>query len=187
MTKLKVTVSSEEEARHAVPFASAIGVSVDVNSRESILAAREIFASLPIFLYTVAEIEPRFAAQAMRVYELAAPHALEIRGSEKPEYLKKLRSKLGCHVIKSLEGGDAEKVAKYAEACDAIAIKLAKPEVELGLRLKGLTPKPVIFSFYEVNESVEDFLAEVKPFAISLSFKQLAGQRINSLLAKLSP
>jgi phosphoribosylanthranilate isomerase len=186
MTKLKVTVSSKEEARQAVPFASAIGVSVDVNSRESILAAKEIFASLPVFVYTVAEIEPSFAAQAMRVYELAMPHALEISGSEKPEYLKTLRSRLGCHVIKSLEG-NPEEVERYAQACDALSIKLAKPEAELGLALKNLSRKPVIFSFMDVDSSLEDFLAEVKPFAISLSFEQLAGQRINSLLAKLSP
>ncbi len=184
MTRLKVTVSSLEEAL-SLPCASAVGVCVDAESRESILAARDIFASLPVFTYTIAEIEPSFAAQALRVYELARPHALEIAGSEKPEYLHALRSKLGCHVIKAVEGSTRE-VERYAGVCDAIAVRLPEPEIELGLELKEITDKPIIFSFSDCT-GMEEFLSRVKPFGVSLRFEQLKGQRINSILAKLSP
>lgn len=184
MTRLKVTVSSPEEARSLPTSVSAVGVEVDVDSRESILTAREIFASLPVFVYTVAEIDPSYAAQAMRVYELAMPHALEIAGKEKPEYLRALRSKLRCRVIKRV--ADVREVERYAGACDALAVVLPEPEVELGLELKAIASVPVIFSFSDCT-GIEEFVSQVEPFAINLRFDQLERQRINSLLAKLSP
>ncbi|MEA1924259.1 MAG: phosphoribosylanthranilate isomerase [Candidatus Altiarchaeota archaeon] len=184
MTKVKICgITNTQDALMAVEYgADAVGV---VNVRESkrfvdLDEAREIFASLPVFVSKVIVAAPDDIEEAAELTKSGAGY-IQLHGNESTDFVEKLKEKTGMEIIKKISVdknciGNSE---EYAEIADAILLDTEAKGLSGGTgvthdwnvskKVVCLITKPVILAGGLNTGNVRDAIDAVEPYAVDVS------------------
>lgn len=185
MARVKLCgLGTEDDVRAAVDAgADALGfiTEVDVDTPREVAPeqARELAASAPPFVTTIAVTIPDTVAEAVEVAQQVAPDALQLYGEFGPEAIREIRKRAHVDVIVALGADEPELARELDGAADALLIDSL---TEAGAGGSGKThdwdatrtlreelSTPLVLAGGLVPENVAEAVETVDPFAVDVA------------------
>jgi phosphoribosylanthranilate isomerase len=151
---------------------------VDVDTPREVAPerARELAASVPPFVTTVAVTIPESVGEAVSVAETVDPDAIQVYGDFGPDEIEAIRERVGVDVIVALGVEDRERAHALDGAADALLVDSLTDEGAGGTgethdwdatrELRTELDTPLVLAGGLTPENVADAVATVDPFAV---------------------
>jgi phosphoribosylanthranilate isomerase len=181
-------ITSAADARMALEEgADAVGVIVDVpvqtSRKVNIDLAAQIRDSVSdMSCAFIAVTMPKTVEEAEKVCVKVRPDGIQLHGEETPEFLSKLRGRVGCRIIKAIHIDndiDMEYVKAVSEEADMLLLDTKTGskvggtgmthDYSIDARIKKLTGSRIMLSGGLNAENVAAAVDAVKPYAVDVS------------------
>jgi len=185
MARVKLCgLGTEADVRAAVDAgADALGfiteVDVDTPREVSPDRARELAASTPPFVTTVAVTIPETVEEAVDVAQRVGSDALQIYGEFGPDEVREIRARAGTDVIVALGADDPARARELDGAADALLVDSLTEEGaggsgkthdwEATRELRKKLSTPLVLAGGLTPENVAEAVATVDPFAVDVA------------------
>jgi phosphoribosylanthranilate isomerase len=171
-----------EDAKHSVELgADFIGVivevPVDTPRKISKEQAAEIVRVIEPPAQGVMVIMPESVDEAVELYEVVKPSFIQLHGSESPEFVKELKNRVPCKIIKAIhmKEDSIDEAKKHAKFADMLLLDTASEKAggsgithdwKISKRIIDEVELPVLLAGGLNQENVKDAIDATEPYGV---------------------